>query len=324
MYNICTYKLISKIIMYDTIIIGQGPAGITAGIYAARREMKTLILGKEAGGQIIWAGEIENYPGFINISNFELITRFNDHALASGVEVKTAEVKKIEKKADGNFVLFTEKDQFEAKTVIITMGLAPRRLAVPGELELSGRGVSYCANCDGPLYRGKEVAVIGSGNSAFDAAEVLSKIASKVYLIARGDKFKAFDSLVEEVKRRENIDIITNAKIETIEGKEKVDGIVYTDVDDKIIKLPLDGVFVEIGRIASTDLVSEFVERDSKDQILADEKQATKTPGLFAAGDVVVSDYKQITIAMGQATVAALSAYQYIQGAEATIQATVK
>jgi len=324
MYNSCTYKLISNIIMYDTIIIGQGPAGITAGIYAARREMKTLILGKEAGGQIIWAGEIENYPGFINISNFELITRFNEHALASGVEVKTTEVKKIEKKEDGSFILFTEKEQFEAKTIIIAMGLAPRRLAVPGELELSGKGVSYCANCDGPLYRGKVVAVIGSGNSAFDAAEVLSKIASKVYLIARSDKFKAFDSLVEEVKARENIEIITNAKIDKIEGKEKVEAVAYKDVDGKIVEMPLDGVFVEIGRIASTDLVGEFVDRDEKDQILTDSKQSTKTPGLFAAGDVVVSEFKQITIAMGQATVAALSAYQHIQGTATVTQSTVK
>jgi thioredoxin-disulfide reductase len=310
--------------MYDTIIIGQGPAGITAGIYAVRREMKTLILGKEAGGQIIWAGEIENYPGFTSISNFELIAKFNDHAIASGVEIKTTEVKRIEKKGDGSFVLFTEKEQFEAKTVIIAIGLAPRRLAVPGELELRGKGVSYCANCDGPLYRGKVVTVIGSGNSAFDAAEVLSKIASKVYLIARGDKFKAFDSLVDEVKRRENIEIITNAKIQEIKGTEKVEAIIYKNVDDKPVELSLDGVFVEVGRIASTDLVSKLVERDGHDQILVDEKQVTKTPGLFAAGDVVVSEYKQITIAMGQATVAALSAYQYIQGAGASMQTTVK
>lgn len=299
--------------MYDTIIIGQGPAGITAGIYAARREMKTLILGKESGGQIVWAGEIENYPGFTNISNFELITRFNEHVLTSGAEVKTVEVKKINKKEDGNFVLFTEKEQFEAKTVIIAMGLSPRYLSVPGELELRGKGVSYCANCDGPLYKEKVVAVVGSGNSAFDAAEFLSKIATKVYLIIRNDKFKAFDSLVAEVKKRENIEIITNAKINKIEGKEKVEAITYNDVDDKSVRLALDGIFVEIGRIANTDLVGDLVERNEKNQIFTNSKQSTKTPGLFASGDVVVSDFKQITIAMGQATVAALSAYQYIQ-----------
>lgn len=310
--------------MYDTIIIGQGPAGITAGIYAARREMKTLIIGAEPGGQIIWAGEIENYPGFTSISNFDLISRFNEHALASGVEIKNAEVKHIEKKDDGTFLLSTEREKFEAKTVIIAMGLSPRRLAVPGEVELSGKGVSYCANCDGPLYRGKTVAVIGSGNSAFDAAEVLSKIAAKVYLIIRTATFKAFDSLVDEVKKRDNIEIITSAQTKAIKGENKVEALVYQDATDKEVVLPLDGVFVEIGRIASTDLVSDFVDRDERSQILVDNKYSTRTPGLFAAGDVVASEFKQITIAMGQATEAALYAYQYIQGAGAPIITTSK
>mgnify|MGYP001806091794 FL=1 len=310
--------------MYDTIIIGQGPAGITAGIYAARREMKTLILGKEPGGQIIWAGEIENYPGFTNISNFDLITRFNEHALASGVEIKNCEVKRLEKKVDGSFIVFTERDQYEAKTVIITMGLAPRRLAVPGEIELSGKGVSYCANCDGPLYKGKAIAVIGSGNSAFDAAEVMSKIAAQVYLVIRGDSYKAFDSLVEEVKARPNIEIITNAKMVSINGETKVESLTYNNIEGVDVVLPLDGVFVEIGRIASTDLVADFADRDERSQILVDEKYSTKTPGLFAAGDVVSSEFKQITIAMGQATSAALYAYQYIQGAGAPTIVTSK
>lgn len=303
--------------MYDTIIIGQGPAGITAAIYAARREMKTLIIGKEPGGQIIWAGEIENYPGFNSISNFELITRFNDHALASGAEIKNQEVKRLEKKEDGTFVVSTDQEQYESKTVIIAMGLAPRRLAIPGEIELSGKGVSYCANCDGPLFRNKVVAVVGSGNSAFDAAEVMSKIAAKVYLVARSATFKAFDSLVAEVRARENIEIITQAQLQSIQGQEKVEALVYQNQAGETINLPLDGVFVEIGRIASTDLVADFVQRNEQAQILVDEKFMTSTPGLFAAGDVVQSEFKQITIAMGQATAAALCAYQYIQGAGA-------
>lgn len=310
--------------MYDTIIIGQGPAGITAGIYAARREMKTLIIGKEAGGQIVWAGEIENYPGFINISNFDFITKFTEHGLASGAEIKTAEVKKIERNKDNTFTVYTGKEEYQTKTVIVTIGLAPRRLAVPGEIELSGKGVSYCANCDGPLYKDKKVAVIGSGNSAFDAAEVLSKIAAQVYLIVRGDTFKAFDSLVAEVKARENIEIITNASIDAIVGETKVEKIQYKNQKNNLLEIELDGIFIEIGRIASTDLVGDFVERDEKSQILVDEKQATKTPGLFAAGDVVSSEFKQITIATGQATVAALSAYQFIQGADQPIQITSK
>lgn len=310
--------------MYDTIIIGQGPAGVTAGIYSARREMKTMIIGKEPGGQIIWAGDIENYPGFININNFDLITRFNEHAKAAGVELKNSEVKKIEKQLDGTFLVYTESEQFATKTIIVAMGLAPRRLAIPGELELSGKGVSYCANCDGPLYRGKTIAVIGSGNSAFDAAEVMSKIAAKVYLIARGDSFKAFDSLVDEVKARDNVEIITNAQLEAIKGEDKVEQLQYKDKDGKSITLLLDGVFVEIGRIANTDLVADLVERDERSQIKVDEKYSTKTPGIFAAGDVVCSEFKQITIAMGQATLAALYAYQYIQGNNAPRIITTK
>lgn len=302
--------------MYDVIVIGQGPAGITAGIYAVRRELKTLLIGKEPGGQIVWAGDIENYPGFKSISNFDFIMRFNEHAQDAGVEMKNAEVTEIKKNDDDTFTVITGEEEYQAKAVIAAIGLAPRRLSVPGELELSGKGVSYCANCDGPLYKGKTVAVIGSGNSAFDAAEVLSKIAAKVYLIIRSDRFRAFDSLVDEVKSRENIEIITQANTSEIKGKDKVESLVYKDKDGNDVDLPLDGIFIEIGRIAHTEIVADFVDRDEGDQILVDANQATKTPGLYAAGDAVSSEFKQIPIATGQGTVAALAAYQYIQEKE--------
>lgn len=300
--------------MYDLIIIGSGPAGMTAGIYAARREMKTLIIGKEVGGQMVWANEIENYPGFEKISAFELINKFKQQAISFGVEMKDDEVKQIEKTGDGGFLLHTNRETFEAKTVIIAMGLSPRRLAVDGEIEFNGRGVSYCANCDGPFFKNKKVAVIGAGNSALDAAEVLSKIASQVYLIQHNDKFKAFDSLIAEVQGRKNIEIILNADVESIEGNNKVERITISDVNTKAKKeIELDGVFIEVGRIASTDLVGEFVDRNEKHQIIVNSKTETKTPGMFAAGDVTDCEFKQITIATGQATIAALEAYQYLQ-----------
>lgn len=304
--------------MFDTIIIGSGPAGLTAAIYASRREMKTLVIGKELGGQIIWAGEIENYPGFKTITNYEFIERFRDHAICCGTELKEAEVKKIIKKDDGTFVVMTNKEEFYAKTVIVAMGLSPRRLAVPGEIELNGKGVSYCANCDGPLYKGKKVAVVGGGNAAFDAAEYLSKIAEKVYLVHRNNEFKAFEALVEDVKSRKNIEIILNANIKSINGESKVDKIIYTDkISSQDVEIEVDGVFVEVGRIASTDLVEEFVDRDERLQIGVNNKMETKTPGIFAAGDVTNnSEYKQITVAIGQATIAALAAYQFIQRKE--------
>jgi thioredoxin-disulfide reductase len=300
--------------MYDLIIIGSGPAGMTAGIYAARREMKVLIIGKELGGQLIWASEIENYPGFLNIKSFELIQKMREQALASGAEMRDGEIKKIERQSDGTFNLYTNKETFQAKTIIIAMGLSPRRLAVPGEEELNGKGVSYCANCDGPFYKGKTVAVIGGGNSALDAAEVLSKIAAKVYLIHRSEAFQGFEALVDEVKARPNIEIILNAETKEIAGADKVEKIKLLDKNSGEEKeISLDGVFIEVGRIASTDIVSDLVERNDRAQIIVNTKTETKTPGLFAAGDVTDTEYKQITVAIGQATTAALSAYQYLQ-----------
>jgi len=299
--------------MYDTIIIGSGPAGLTAAIYAARREMKVLVIGMIPGGQVSLASEIENYPGFDKISSFELITKMQNQVINNNVEILNAEVKKIDKK-DDYFTLFTEKDMFETKTVILAMGMIPRRLAILGEKELTGKGVSYCANCDGPFYRNKNVVVVGGGNAALDAAEVLSKIAKKVFLIHRNETFKAFEILVEKVKEKENIEILLNSDISKINGNSKVESIDVVNSKNKEEKnIAIDGVFIEVGRIASTDLVSDLVNRDEKNQILVDEKCKTKTDGLFACGDVTQVPFKQITIATGQATIAALAAYQYLQ-----------
>jgi len=300
--------------VYDTIIIGSGPAGMTAAIYAARREMKTLVIGKELGGQMVWASSIENYPGFKKIDNYDLIVKMQEQVKGLGVEIKTDEVKRIEKK-DGIFILSASKDQYEAKTVIIAMGLAPRRLAIPGEEEFNGKGVSYCANCDGPFYKDKVVAVVGGGNAALDAAEVMSKIAKKVYLIHRRNEFRGFEALIEDVKARKNIEILLETETKEISGKNRVGKIKITDNktgEEKEIEV--DGIFIEVGRAAHTDLVAELAERDGNGQIMVDEKQGTKTPGLFAAGDVTNrSEFKQITIAMGQATIAALAACQYLE-----------
>ncbi len=300
--------------IYDVVIIGSGPAGMTAGIYASRREMKTLIIGKEVGGQLVWAGEIENYPGFEKIGSFELINRMKEQTLKLGVEMRDAEVQNIEKTAEGNFLLYTSRETFEARTVIIAMGLSPRRLAVNGELEFSGKGVSYCANCDGPLFKNKSVVVVGGGNSALDAAEVLSKIASQVYLVYRGDKFKAFDALVAEVESKNNIEIILNSEVKNISGNQSVEKVlVVNSKTTEEREIAVNGVFIEVGRIASTDLVSGLVDRNEKNQIIVNSKMETKTTGLFAAGDVTDCEIKQITVATGQATIAALTAYQYLQ-----------
>ncbi|MDP2944483.1 MAG: thioredoxin-disulfide reductase [bacterium] len=300
--------------MYDLIIIGAGPAGMTAGIYAARREMKTLIIGSEVGGQMVWASEIENYPGFSKISSFELIENMRQQVVNFGAEMKIEEVKKIERNDKGNFLVYTNRESFESQAVIIAMGLSPRRLAVPGETEFNGKGISYCANCDGPFFKKKTVVVIGGGNSALDAAEMMSKIASQVYLIHRNESFKAFDTLLDEVKNRPNIEILLNSEVKEISGHDKVEQIKIFNTKDKSERgIKTDGVFIEVGRIASTDLVADFVDRNDKNQIIINDKGETKTPGLYAAGDVTSCEIKQITVAIGQATIAALSAYQYLQ-----------
>ena len=348
--------------MYDTIIIGSGPAGMTAGIYAARRGMKALIIGKELGGQIIWASEIENYPGFKSISNFDLINKMQEQVKALGVDIKTNEVKKIEPscvpptdvgrtsegrpsyvtpvaeamdakrasegkpsyakalegKAD-KFVLWTDKDKFEAKTIILAIGLLPRCLDIPGEKEFIGKGVSYCANCDGPFYKDKIIAVAGGGNSALDAAEFLSKIAKKVYVIHRREEFRAFKVLINEIKDRHNIELVLDSDIKEIIGdlmsaQGKLKKIkVFNNRTNQESELAVDGLFIEIGRIANTDLVADLVKRDKYGQIIVNERCQTSLPGIFAAGDVTQVPFKQITIACGQATIAALSAYEHIQ-----------
>ncbi len=298
--------------MYDIIIIGAGPAGMTAAIYSARREMKTLVIGKEMGGQLVWASEIENYPGVKSISAFDLIMNMQGQVKDLGVEIKQKEVTKIQKK-DDIFYISCNNDVFEAKTVILSLGLFPRVLDIPKEKELTGKGISYCANCDGPFYKGKTVAVIGGGNSGVDAAEVLSKIAKKVYLIHRGDQLKAFESLIKKVKERENIEIILNSEPKEFIGKEKLNKIVIENKSKEEKEIEIDGVFIEIGRTANTTLVQSFVDRSPVGEILVNDLCETKTSGLFAAGDVTQNKFKQISIASGQATTAALSAYKYLQ-----------
>jgi len=299
--------------VYDTIIVGAGPAGFSAAIYAARREMKTLIISKDIGGQLMLASSIENYPGFEKIDSFKLTDNMSSHVKNLGVEIKTAEVQTIKKDGE-NFKLFTNNEEYTAKTIIAAMGLSPRRLAIKGEDEFAGKGVSYCSNCDGPLFKEKNVAVIGGGNSALDAAEVLSKIAKKVYLIHRSDDFKAFEALVNKVKNIENVEISLNNDIKEIIGSTKVEKIkVINKENEEEREIDVDGVFIEIGRIAHTDLFVDLVKLDERKQIIIDELCQTTQEGIFAAGDVTPVKFKQISIACGHGTIAALAAYQYLQ-----------
>ncbi len=299
--------------MYDLIIIGLGPAALTAAIYAGRRELNTLVIGKEIGGQLVWADLIENYPGTPNIKSFDLINNMKNQAEEFGAKIFSDEIKEINKE-NGIFVLKSNKKIYEAKSVIISTGLSPRRLAIPGEIEFNGKGVSYCANCDGPFYKNKTVAVIGGGNSALDAAEVLSKIAKEVYLIHHKNSFNAFEALQKDIDNKNNITKLFSTELKEIIGDNNVKQIIINNLANNSQKrLIVDGIFIEIGRIASTDIFSHLVERNKKNQILVDSKGKTKTEGLYAAGDVTSCEVKQITVAVGQATIAALDAYNYIK-----------
>ena len=300
--------------MFDLIIIGLGPAALTAAIYAGRREMSVLVVGKELGGQLVWADVIENYPGAPNIESFKLVNNMRNQAEEAGVEIKSDEIKNIKKDEKETFIIQSNKNEYTSKSVIIATGLSPRRLAIPGEVEFNGKGISYCANCDGPFYKNKTVAVVGGGNSAFDAAEVLSKIAKKVYLIHNKDTFKAFETLKNDIKERSNIEIIKNSEVKEIKGDRNVESINIINLANNSKKnIDIDGIFIEIGRIASTDMFSEYVARNKKNQIIVNEKGKTKTDGLYAAGDVTQCEVKQITVATGQATIAALDCYNYIK-----------
>jgi len=300
--------------MFDTIIIGSGPAGMSAAIYAARRMMKTLVISKNIGGQVIWASDIKNYPGIEFVSGIDLINKMSQQVKDLGVEIKIEEIKKINKNDDGSFLVEALKSSYSAKTIIIAMGLTPRKLNLDRENELTGSGISYCANCDGPLFKGKSVAVAGGGNAALDATEVMSKIADKVYLICNESQLRAFESLISAVKDKNNVEIILNSEISEIIGNEKLEKLKIVDNISKISReLTVDGLFIEIGHEPKTDLVANIVKRDTLGQVVVDLSGKTSCDGVFAAGDVTISEYKQIIVGCGQGAVAALSAYQYLQ-----------
>jgi thioredoxin-disulfide reductase len=300
--------------MYDVIIVGGGAAAMSAAIYATRRQMKTLMITKDFGGQMMWASVIENYPGYKSITAAELIEKFSEQAKDLSAEIKLSEVKKIEKLNDDNFEVTAAAEKFSAKTVIIAIGAAHRQLGVPGEKELGGRGVAYCANCDGPLFRNKTVAVVGGGNSALDAAGLLSKIAAKVYLIHQFESFQAFEALEKKVRDAANIEIFFQSKVEEILGEKKVTSIKVRNLTDNSSReIPVDGIFVEVGFEVKTDLVADLVKINEKKEIIVNEKYETSLPGMFSAGDCTNGPFKQIVISAGQGAISALSAYNYIQ-----------
>ncbi len=299
--------------MYDLIIIGGGPAGLTAGIYAQRAKLKTLLLEKEfVGGQIAVSDVIENYPGFPSISGAGLMEKFEEHAKGFGLEIKFAQVQTIT--LEGNVkVLNTTEGELRAKAVIVATGAKPRRLGVAGEKELTGKGVSYCATCDGPFFRGQPVMVVGGGDTAVKEAVYLSKIASKVYIVHRRDKFRAEKILQEKLMAAENIVKLTSHVLKEIKAESGVvkKALVEDLKTSETKEVYVEGVFIFVGINPTTDFVD--VEKDEGGFIKTNQKMETSLPGIYAAGDCRDTPLLQVATAVGDGAIAAYCAEAFIE-----------
>lgn len=315
-----------KIILYDVIIIGGGPAGVAAAVYAARKKLKTLLITESFGGQSIVSDDIQNWIGELHISGFDLAKRLEEHVRAypEMVDIKMPEkavaVRSIKCRSDEiricDFEVKTEQgNTYEGKTVILTAGARRRKLNVPGEAQFEGKGVAYCSTCDAPLFNGKKVAVVGGGNAGLEAVQDLFPYASEVYLLEYGEQLKGDLVTQEEIKKNPKFKgAILNAQTLEILGDKFVTGVKYKDRktgEEKI--LSVDGAFVEIGSVPNSEMVKGSVELDKWGQVIIDSKYAsTSHPGIFAAGDITDDPYKQNNISAGDAVKAALAAYAYL------------
>ncbi len=300
--------------MYDCIIIGAGPAGMTAAIYTARRKFKTLVLAEHIGGQMVWSADVENYTGFTMITGADLTLRFQEHmaALKEDLEVKLdTTVVSVEKNITSFVVEDKSGNVYYAKSVIIASGRNPRHLGVPGEEKLFGKGIAVCATCDGPLYKNKDVVVVGGGNSAMDAICSLSKIARNVYVINTTNDYTGETIVRDKITSCSNSKTFHSAKVTEILGDEKVTGIKFQKIGEPEQELKVDGVFIEIGYVPSNSFAG-IVEINDHGEIKVDKDLQTTVPGIFAAGDINDAWGEQIIIAAGEGAKAALAAGNYL------------
>lgn len=296
--------------MYDLIIIGSGPAGLSAAIYAKRAGLELLVLEKApmSGGQVLNTYEVDNYLGMPGMNGFDMGMKFREHTDKLGIDFQEAQVRSLTVR-DGVKVIGTDDGELEAKTVILATGAVHAHLGVPGEEELAGVGVSYCATCDGAFFRGKTVAVAGGGDVALEDAIYLARFCKKVYLIHRRDEFRGARVLQEELKKLENVEILYSCTVEEIRGGECVESLLVRNVKtEEISELEADGIFVAVGIRPSTELVRELAECDEAGYVLAGEDCATNIPGLYAAGDVRKKPVRQIITAVADGANAAVAA----------------
>ncbi|MBX6330896.1 MAG: thioredoxin-disulfide reductase [Gemmatimonadaceae bacterium] len=303
---------------YDVVIVGAGPAGLTAGMYAGRSMLKTAVLERGApGGELLNTETIEDYPGFEHIEGWELAQKFESHARKFGAEIITgAMVETVRRTPDGTFETITDAgDVYRSPVVILTAGGTPVKLGVPGEQEYAGKGVSYCAICDGAFFKGHTIAVVGGGDAACEEADFLTRYAEKVYLIHRRDTFRASKIIQKRVFENPKIEVLWNTVVDRIEGDERqlVNKLVLRDVNtDAQRDLAVTGVFIFIGFRPNTGVVEEHLEHDEGGYIITDANMQSSIRGLFVAGDVRSQLTRQVTTAVGDATTAAIAAEKYL------------
>ncbi len=302
--------------LYDVIILGSGPAGLSAAVYAERARLDTLVIEEKplSGGQILDTYEVDNYPGLPGISGFELGQKFREHADKLGTEFVNEQVIEIKDLGEKKQVI-TGKKTYEARTLILATGARHRKLMVPGEEAFTGRGVSYCATCDGAFFREKTVAVVGGGDVALEDALFLARACCKVYLIHRRDAFRGARILQERVRQTENIELKMNCKVTEIHGEEQVSSVtLHHNIEETEHELQVQGVFIAVGISPNTAALDQFMDQDEQGYIVAGEDTKTSVPGIFAAGDVRTKQLRQVITAAADGANAVTSVERYLSG----------
>ena len=300
--------------IYDTVIIGAGPGGMTAASYAARAGLKVLVLeGLIPGGQMGTTFEVENYPGMNNVlSGAELAMDFEGQAKKFGAEIAFERAEKVDFSGDMK-IITTDSGEIKAKTVVLAMGAKPRKLKIPGEEEFSGMGVSYCATCDGAFYKGKDTVVAGGGDTALEDAIFLSKYCRKVYLVHRRDKFRAAYALEKRVREIDNIELVLCTNVIEIKGDKKVNTIVVKNNDGEITEIAAEGIFVAVGTEPGGEDITAEIKKNEAGYIITDEKMQTSVKGVYAVGDIREKELRQIVTAAADGAIAAHMISKYLE-----------